>query len=35
LMEIPRAQRERELRSLEDQIKSMEAQQIMNTLMRG
>ena len=35
LMEIPRAQRERELRSLEDQIKKMEAQQIMNTLMRG
>ena len=35
LMEIPRAQRERELRSLEDQIKNMEAQQIMNTLMRG
>ena len=35
LMEVPRAQRERELRSLEDQIKRMEAQQIMNTLMRG
>jgi len=35
LMEIPRAQRERELRSLEDQIKNMEAQQIMTTLMRG
>ena len=35
LMEIPRAQRERELRSLEDQIKRMEAQQIMTTLMRG
>jgi len=34
-MKIPRAQRERELRSLEDQIKNMEAQQIMNTLMRG
>ena len=35
LMEVPRAQRDRELRSLEDQIKRMEAQQIMNTLMRG
>ena len=35
LMEVPRAQRERELRSLEDQIKKMEAQQIMTTLMRG
>ena len=35
LMEVPRAQRDRELRSLEDQIRKMEAQQIMNTLMRG
>jgi len=35
LMEIPRAQRERELRSLEDQIRQMEARQIMTTLMRG
>ena len=35
LMEVPRAQRDRELRSLEDQIKKMEAQQIMNVLMRG
>ena len=35
LMEIPRAQRERELRSLEDQIKKMEAQQIVRALMRG
>ena len=35
LMEIPRAQREREIRYLEDQIKKMEAQQIMTTLMRG
>ena len=32
LMEIPRAQRERELRSLEDQIKKMEAQQIVSAL---
>ena len=35
LMEVPRAQRERELRSLEDQIRQMEAQRIMSTLMRG
>ena len=35
LMEVPRAQRDRELRSLEDQIRKMEAQQIMSTLMRG
>lgn len=35
LMEIPRAQRARELRSLEDQIRQMEAQQIVTTLMRG
>jgi len=32
LMEIPRTQRERELRSLEDQIKKMEAQQIVSAL---
>ena len=34
LMEIPRAQRERELRSLEDQIRQMEARRIVQTLMR-
>ena len=34
LMEVPRAQRDRELRSLEDQIRKMEAQQIMNALIR-
>ena len=34
LMEVPRAQRDRELRSLEDQIRKMEAQQIMNVLIR-
>ena len=35
LMEVPRAHREREIRYLEDQIKKMEAQQIVTTLMRG
>ena len=35
LMEVPRAHREREIRYLEDQIRKMEAQQIMNTLRRG
>lgn len=34
LMEIPRAQREREIRSLEDQIRQMEARRIVQTLMR-
>ena len=35
LMEVPRAHREREIRYLEDQIRKMEAQQIVTTLMRG
>jgi len=35
LMEVPRAHREREIRYLEDQIKKMEAQRIVQTLMRG
>ena len=35
LMEVPRAQREREIRYLEEQIRKMEAQQIVTTLMRG
>ena len=34
LMEIPRAQREREISSLEDQIRQMEARRIVQTLMR-
>jgi hypothetical protein len=34
LMEIPRTQREREIRYLEDQIRKMEAQRIVQTLMR-
>jgi hypothetical protein len=32
LMEVPRAQREREIRYLEDQIRKMEAQQIVSAL---
>ena len=32
LMEVPRAHREREIRSLEEQIKKMEAQQIVSAL---
>ena len=34
LMEVPRAHREREIRYLEDQIQKMEAQRIVQTLMR-
>ena len=34
LMEVPRAHRESEIRYLEDQIRKMEAQQIMNALIR-
>ena len=34
LMEVPRAHREREIRYLEEQIKKMEAQQIVSALMR-
>jgi hypothetical protein len=34
LMEVPRARRESEIRYLEDQIRKMEAQQIVQTLMR-
>ena len=34
LMEVPRAYREREIQYLEDQIRKMEAQRIVQTLMR-
>ena len=34
LMEVPRAHRQREIRYLEDQIRTMEAQRIVQTLMR-